>query len=129
MIDKSGPNLLARGGLLVNDVADLFTEVKQELENLKARGEGRAPEPVNAVSERTVVSFVDFSQPRGRSVPAGTRLPEPGRKNRYQDDPMPLPIRIRNQVLVWVPDDDENPTLDHVRDALRRWYHERLKRD
>ncbi len=122
-------NLLARGGLLAPDVAALFTREAEEIEAAKARAEGRDPRPVKPVSERTVLSFIDFSQPRGRSLPEGTALPNPEQRNRYETDPMPLPVLIRSRIHVWVPDPD-NPaeTLEHVRQALKLWYHERFKR-
>ncbi len=128
--DNPELNLLARGGLLVSDVAALFTEAKQELEDAQAREEGRAPETVTPVSERTVWSFVDFSQPRGRSLEgSGQRLANPAARNRYEDNPMPLPRRVRGQSMVWVPNpDDPDETLDDVRRALKTWYIERLKR-
>lgn len=128
---RANRDLLARGGLLVSDVAAIFTDAKQEEENAKARAERRDPAQVEPVSERTVLSFVDFSQPLGRSL-VGTdrRIADPTQRNRYEDNPMPLPVRVRNQLPVWVPDPD-NPaeTLDDVREALRRWWHERRKRE
>ncbi len=126
--DNPDRDLLARGGLLVPDVAALFTTVRQEMEDLRVLGTFEDPQEVTPVSERTVLSFIDFSQPRGRSLEGTGQRLAGGERNRYEDNPMPLPVRIRNQIPVWVPDPD-NPeeTLDDVRDALKAWYVERLK--
>jgi hypothetical protein len=128
MTDKSTLGILSRGGLLVPDVAALFTEERQAEENALARAENRDPVQVDPVSERTVLSFIDFSQPS----PRGARPDDPSRttRNRYEDRPMPLPIRIRSQVPVWVPDPDvPDAELEDVRAALRTWWYERRRRE
>ncbi len=119
--------ILERGALLVPDVAALFTEELQADEDAQARRENRRPRKVKPISERSVLSYIDFSQPAGRAGRAGTR---PAVANRYEQFPMPLPIRIRNKIPAWVPDPtDPTDTLDFVRDELRRWWHERRLRE
>lgn len=104
--------VLARGALTVADVAALFTTLRQEAENTQALAERRAPFAMRPVAERTVRTYVYRSKPPPKGATDADR--------RHPDAPIPQPIRLRDQIIVWVPGDDE--TLDDVRRRLAEWW-------
>lgn len=105
----------ARPYLTTRDVAALWTLEREAAERRTARAAGRDPATVDPISIETVRKYVWESTPAGPGQPA----------RRYETHPMPMPIHLDSQRMVWVPAVGQK--MHQLRRALRAWYRNRRR--
>ncbi len=102
-----------------DDVARIFTEERQQIENEKAAAKNRPPRDMPPFRPSSVSSLLGFSKPiRNPKTP----LP-PGFRNRYETNPIPAPEYLDPQRSYWPPPADG--TIDDVVAELRAWWRSR----
>jgi hypothetical protein len=99
---------MPRDFLATKDVADLWTQARDE----KVHPAWRKKPPI---SPETVREYV------WRSTPAPPGAP----KNRYEDNPMPMPAHLDAQRLLWVP--APGYTMADLEQALKAWFLDRTR--